>query len=40
MISICYTFYGQAANDCTQVHLNKEGYRKMAECIMKVLLTA
>ncbi|MEI7504299.1 MAG: SGNH/GDSL hydrolase family protein [Paludibacter sp.] len=31
-------FYGQAADDCTQVHPNKEGYRRMAECIVKVLL--
>ena len=31
-------FYGQASDDCTQVHPNKEGYRRMAECIVKVLL--
>lgn len=31
-------FYGQSADDCTQVHPNKEGYKRMAECIVKVLL--
>ncbi len=31
-------YYGQAADDCTQVHPNKEGYRRMAECIVKVIL--
>lgn len=31
-------FYGQSSDDCTQVHPNKEGYKRMAECIVKVLL--
>ncbi|MEI6556246.1 MAG: SGNH/GDSL hydrolase family protein [Paludibacter sp.] len=31
-------YYGQASDDCTQVHPNKEGYKKMAECIVKTLL--
>ncbi len=30
-------FYGTIADDCTQVHPNQEGYKKMAECIVSVL---
>jgi len=26
-------FYGEPAYDCTQVHPNKEGYKRMAECM-------
>ena len=26
-------FYGEPAYDCTQVHPNKEGYRRLAECM-------
>ena len=30
-------FYGQIADDCTQVHPNESGYRRMAACIASVL---